>query len=93
LLPTLLAAGFGLCPAIIRQVIHTQTGQAKQPDARFVILQYLVRNGRGIVGSFYLDHAVIWVHFARNLADMNELKKPQNTENEAVRTHWLGALY
>jgi hypothetical protein len=24
---------------------------------------------------------------------MNELKKPQNTENEAVRTHWLGALY
>jgi hypothetical protein len=24
---------------------------------------------------------------------MNELKKPKNTKNEAVRTHWLGGLY
>lgn len=73
---------------------HSHTsGQAKQLQARFVILQFLLRNGRGIVDSFYLDQAVIWVHFALNLADMNELKKPQNTENEAVRAHWLGALY
>jgi hypothetical protein len=59
LLPTLIAAGFGLCPAIIRQVIDKQPGQAKQLEAGFVILQYLLRNGRGIVDSFYLDQEVI----------------------------------
>ena len=93
LLPALLAAGFGPCPAIIRQVIHTQPGQTKQLEAGFVILQYSLRNGRGMVDSLYLDQAVMWVLFARNLTDINELKKPLNSENDAVRTHWLGALY
>jgi len=59
LLPTLLAAGFGLCPAIIGQVIHKQPGQVKQLEAVFVILQYLLRNDRGINFTFVFPCIIV----------------------------------
>ena len=61
----------------------------KELEAGFVILQFLKRNGRGMVDNSHLEQAVTRVYFAIKFAEVNELKKPQTTHNEAAKTRCL----